>query len=197
LHHHDPRIEKRKPKSHPGTFYNLEYFYKLSIVKKLCCILTLLIAALAVNAQAIKGTYAIKNVATGMVLRVKDAQSANGTPLVSYSPVNWKCVTWDFKQVEGQTYQLKNLFTGKTFQPRQSPIEGALMEEQPLASQNVIQEYDFLPAEENSYLIRMKDTDLYLTPADEKGATNSGILLAKKNGGKLQRWILEEQHPTM
>jgi hypothetical protein len=167
-------------------------------MKKLSILVMLLIAAVAGNAQAIKGTYAIKNVATGKVLRVRDANDANGTPLVSYSPVNWKCVTWDFNNIEGQTYQLTNLFTGKTFQPKQAvPEEGVLMEEQPVVSQKATQQYDFLPVEENSYLIRMKGTDLYLTPADEKGATNSGILLATKKNSALQRWTLEEQHPTM
>lgn len=166
-------------------------------MRKLFCLLTIVMTVVTVKAQTIEGTYAIKNVATGMVLRVKDASAANGTPLVSYSPVNWKCVTWDFKNVEGQTYQLANLFTGKTFQPKQSPAEGVLMEEQPLATQKATQQYEFLPAEDHSYLIRMKGTDLYLMPADEKGATNTGILLAKKQNNKLQRWVLEEQHPTM
>jgi hypothetical protein len=69
-------------------------------------------------AQVIHGTYAIKNEQTGMLLRIKDANGKNGTPLVAYNPVNWKCMTWDFKHVEGQTYQLKNLFTSKTFQPK-------------------------------------------------------------------------------
>lgn len=47
--------------------------------------------------QDIKGNYAIKNVKTGMLLRVKDAASKNGTPLVAYNPQNWKCMTWDLK----------------------------------------------------------------------------------------------------
>jgi len=166
-------------------------------MKNLFCVMLFLLVVSSLDAQTIKGTYAIKNVATGMVLRVKDANGADGTPLVSYSPVNWKCVTWDFKNVEGQTYQLKNLFTGKTFQPQQSPVEGVIMEEQPMASAKTIQQYEFLPADRKSYLIRMKGTDLYLTPADEKGTTNSGILLAKKKNTDLQRWTLEEQHPTM
>ena len=35
-------------------------------------------------AQVIKGTYAIKNVQTGMLLRIKDADKKDGTPLVAY-----------------------------------------------------------------------------------------------------------------
>jgi hypothetical protein len=85
--------------------------------------LLIIIAAtvfLTVNgfSQNIKGTFAIKNVSTGMLLRVMDANKKNETPIVAYSPTNWKCMTWDFNQVEGNTYLLRNLFTNKTFQPQ-------------------------------------------------------------------------------
>ena len=166
-------------------------------MKKNIFVAIALIASFIVDAQTIQGTYAIKNVTTGMVLRIKDANTKNGTPLVSYSPVNWKCVTWDFRNIEGKTYQLINLFSGKTFQSKQTPAEGVLMEEQPLIERQTSQLYEFLPDEKNTYLIRLKGTDLYLTPEDENGKTNSGILLDKKKNGSLQNWILEEQHPTM
>ncbi|MFC3362477.1 RICIN domain-containing protein [Pedobacter fastidiosus] len=81
----------------------------------------ILLMASLVQAQIIKGNYAIKNVQTGMLLRVKDASGKNGTPLVAYDPQNWKCMTWDFKNVDGNTYQLLNLFTSKTFQPKKDP----------------------------------------------------------------------------
>ncbi|OMP76437.1 RICIN domain-containing protein [[Flexibacter] sp. ATCC 35208] len=152
-------------------------------MKSLFCTLALIIATVTTYAQTIHGTYAIKNVASGMVLRIKDANTANGTPIVPYSPVNWKCVTWDFKIVEGQTYQLKNLFSGKTLQPK-----GASLEEQPIADQ----QYEFLPAEKNSYLIRVKGTELYITQAEE-----NIVLAAKKKDVRSQSWTLVEQHPTM
>ena len=149
-------------------------------------------------AQVIQGTYAIKNVQTGMLLRIKDANGKNGTPLVAYSPVNWKCMTWDFKHVEGQTYQLKNLFTSKTFQPREiMPAEGVTLEQQPLVAAQVNQLYDFIPIEKYIYLIRAKGTELYVTLIDKDGTTDTGITLAKKNGAKLQQWTIYEQKPTM
>ena len=105
-------------------------------------------------AQTIKGTYTIKNIQTGMVLRIKDANGANGTPIVSYAPVNWKCVTWDFKQTGENTYQLKNLFSGKTFQVENDKItEGASMKEQPLVTGNDLQEYEFINVGKDIYLI--------------------------------------------
>lgn len=149
-------------------------------------------------AQVIVGTYAIKNVQTAMLLRIKDANSTNGTPLVAYSPVNWKCVTWDFKHVEGNTYQLKNLFTSKTFQSNTgSPEDGALLEQQPLNMMQENQQYDFILVEKNIYLIRAKGTNLFVTPVDKDGQQDTRIMLAKKNSSKLQQWTIYEQKPTM
>jgi hypothetical protein len=147
--------------------------------------------------QSIKGTYAIKNVATGMLLRIKDANNANGTPLVAYDPVNWKCMTWDFHHVEGQVYQLQNLFTGKTFEAKSKASEGVSLEQQPLEINAALQEYEFVPVGKNIYLIKLKDTGLYLTLSDSNGSTNSAIILAKKSNDKLQQWTIYEQHPAM
>eukprot|EP01012_Entosiphon_sulcatum_P040579 TRINITY_DN54254_c0_g1_i1.p1 TRINITY_DN54254_c0_g1~~TRINITY_DN54254_c0_g1_i1.p1 ORF type:complete len:165 (+),score=23.99 TRINITY_DN54254_c0_g1_i1:676-1170(+) len=148
----------------------------------------------ALFAQNIKGNYAIKNVLTGMLLRVKDANGKNGTPLVAYDPQNWKCMTWNFIAVEGNTYQLKNLFTGKTFQPK---INDTALEEQPLNLGSANQQYEFESAGKDIYLIKLKGTDLYITPEDKKGTTNSPIILAKKMKTKDQQWTIYEQSPTM
>lgn len=114
-------------------------------IKKYFSWLLVLVVPLYVRAQTIKGTYAIKNVQTGMVLRIKDASSANGTPIMAYTPVNWKCVTWDFKQTGDTTYHLKNLFSSKTLQPENNKAtEGAIMNEQPLMTNNELQQYEFI-----------------------------------------------------
>lgn len=149
-------------------------------------------------AQQIQGSFAIKNVETGIVLRIKDANTANGTPIVAYSPVNWKCVTWNFKQVEGQTYTLTNLFSGKTLQPQNIALnDGVALEEQPFNAGVKNQLYEFIPVEKSQYLIRLKNSDLYITPSNDKGDINANIILAKKNNNKLQYWALQEQKPTI
>jgi len=132
-----------------------------------------------------------------MLLRVKDAQSANGTPLVAYYPENWKCMTWDFQHVEGNTYKLKNLFTSKTFQPVTEANAGVALEEQPLNADNIAQQSDFEPIDKDTFLIKLKGTDLYLTPSDKKGSVNSKIILAKKTNTKDQYWYIYRQSPTM
>ena len=163
--------------------------------RRLSMLVMLLFSMITASAQPITGTYAIKNAQTGMLLRIKDANKANGTPLVSYNPVNWKCMTWDFKETAENTYQLRNLFSGKTFQPQSAATAGVAMEEQPLLAGNAQQQYEFIAAGKNSYLIRLKGTELYITPADDKGTVNGAIVLVPKNNSKLQQWMIYEQHP--
>ncbi|GAB4044028.1 hypothetical protein GCM10028810_08600 [Spirosoma litoris] len=149
-------------------------------------------------AQTIRGHYAIKNIQTGMLLRVQDARKTNGTPIVAYSPVNWKCVTWDFKHIEGDTYQLQNLFTSKTLQPEAGTIaDGINLEQQPLVASQANQEYEFIPAGKATYRIKLKGTNLYITPADSKGSVNSRITLAKKSDAQTQLWTIYEQDPEI
>lgn len=148
-------------------------------------------------AQVISGTFAIKNTQTGLVLRVQDAKKANGTPIVSYTPVNWKCVTWDFNHVEGETYQLRNLFTNKTLQPiAANPTEGISLEQQPLVTLQTNQEYDFLRTGKDTYRIKLKGSDLYLTPSDA-GTVNTKVILARKTEGANQVWTIYRQDPEI
>ena len=166
-------------------------------MKKYLSIVALLsLLTVTVFAQTIKGNFAIKNVQTGMLLRIKDADTKNGTPLVSYTPQNWKCMTWNFKHVEGNTYQLQNLFSSKTFTPVANKVEqGTTLEEQPLSAENKAQQYEFIDTGNNMYLIKIKGADLYVTTAS--GDVNSNIILSKKTGDQNQHWTIYNQEPTM
>lgn len=161
------------------------------------CLLILTSICSRASAQVIKGTYAIKNAQTGLLLRIKDANGKNGTPLVAYTPENWKCMTWDFKHIDGDVYQLQNLFTHKTFRPETTPATGVALEQQPLAEGDEKQEYHFEKAGKNVFRIKLKGTDLYLMPSDKAGNQNSTIILAKKIDTQLQYWTIYQQSPTM
>jgi hypothetical protein len=161
-------------------------------------ILATVLLSTAIYGQSIKGTYAIKNLVTGMLLRPLDANNKNETPIVAYSPTNWKCMTWDFNQIEGNTYYLRNLLTSKTFKPRKGAItDGVSLEQQPLNETDKLQQWEFLPVGRTSFLIRLKDTEYYVTPSEETGTTNSKIILAGKRTDSLQYWTIYQQHPTM
>lgn len=60
-------------------------------------------------------TYQIRNVKHGDLLRPKDANSATGTPIVLYSAQPWKCMTWRLQPAGDSGFQVRNLFTAKTF----------------------------------------------------------------------------------
>lgn len=149
------------------------------------------------RAQVIVGTFAIRNVKTGLLLRIQDAQAADGTVLVAYTPTNWKCMTWNFEHVTGNVYQLQNLFTHKTFQPDATPAVQAALRQRPLAAGQPSQQWEFEPGPDHTYRIRLRGTVLYVTPADATGAVNTPIVLAERTTNSLQSWTLYEQHPTM
>lgn len=144
--------------------------------------------------KKIAGTFAIRNVKSGLQLRVKDAAGANGTPLVMYNPIEWKCMTWDFRAAGGSSYQLENVLTKKTVQQKNTG-ENSTLEEQPLTEKSAAQLYEFLPADKDRYRIKLKSADLYLT--DVQGEVNAPVVLAKKADSPAQLWTLHEQHPTL
>ncbi|MCC8423464.1 RICIN domain-containing protein [Mucilaginibacter sp. UR6-11] len=166
-------------------------------MKKILLFIAFVSFTVFVAAQDIRGNYAIKNVQTGMLLRVKDAGSKNGTPLVAYYPENWKCMTWNFKKTDANTYQLQNLLTHKTFQPVKPAGADVPFDEQPLVPGDTRQQYEFILVKKATYLIKLKGTELYVTPADSQGALNSAIILAAKKNTPDQLWTIYEQAPTM
>ena len=146
-------------------------------------------------AQTIIGTYAIQNVKTGKNLRPYEAGKQDGNKIVLYNHVEWKCMTWDFIHVKDNIYQLKNLFTLKTFQPAGNPKAGSTLDQQVLVSGNAQQEWEFIPAGDNRYFIRLKGTELYISLSDASGKTNSSIILQTKQNSDLQIWKLVKQNP--
>ena len=78
----------------------------------------------------------IRNVQYGLLLRPRDANNADGTPLVLYSAQPWKCMTWTVKPSEnsgGLVASLKNRFTSKTF----AEAEGGTVKQTPFRADRV------------------------------------------------------------
>ncbi len=89
------------------------------------------------------------------------------------------------------------MLTNKTFQPVAAANSDVAFDEQPLVPNDAKQQYEFIPVKKDTYLIKLKGTDLYVTPADPKGEANSAIVLAAKKGTPDQQWFIYEQAPTM
>lgn len=155
----------------------------------------IILLSLFTVAQTINGTYAIQNTVTGKNLRPYDAGNQNGNRIVLYDHVEWKCMTWKFMSVGDNTYQLKNLFTSKTFQSKEIPAkDGSALEQQPISNVDS-QQWEFIGAPDNSFYIRLKGTELYVTASSSQ--TNTNIILKKKQGNALQLWRLVAQNPSM
>lgn len=146
--------------------------------------------------QEIKGTFAIQNIKTGMNLRPFDAGKQDNNKIVLYNHIAWKCMTWNFIRTDENTYQLKNLFTQKTFQPSADIQSGGTLVQKPLKPADEMQQWEFISAGESKYYIRLKGSDLYIT-CDPAGKINSDIILKQKVDSDIQVWRLIEQNPSM
>ncbi|MDR2719744.1 MAG: RICIN domain-containing protein [Nitrososphaerota archaeon] len=137
-------------------------------------------------------TYAIINVKTGKAIRVHNAGIEDERKIILYKHHNWECMTWQFIQLEDDTFLLKNLYTDKTFQPPSSPEPGIHLWQQPLGGDN-FQYWEFIKQPDETYLIRLKGTELYITISLDEN--NSPIILIPMQNSTEQQWRLIEQHP--
>ena len=138
--------------------------------------------------------YAIQNVKTGKDIRVHNASINDEAKIILYSHHSWECMTWQFIQLEGDTYLLKNLYTQKTFRPSLSPASGVDLWQQPLGGDS-LQYWEFLKQADEKYLIRLKDTELYITVTSD--SNNSPIVLMPLQNTTEQQWVLIRQSPIM
>ena len=135
---------------------------------------------------------AIINVETKKAIRVQNASKSNDAPSILYSHWNWKCMTWEFIKIDENTYQLKNLYTEKTFEPSENPQASVSLWQQPI-SESRMQHWEFIKQSNEAYLIRLKDTELYVTVASDKN--NSPIILMPMQDSDSQLWRLKKQTP--
>ena len=149
--------------------------------------------------EVISGSFAVHHIKTGKNLRPNPEVSsvkefvADGNGIILYPHEEWKCMTWHFTQVDNKVYQLENLYTEKTFQPFSVPKAGVSIWQQPLKEDNS-QYWEFIEQSDGSYLIKLSNTDLYLTISSEE--TNSPIILMPKQNSSDQFWELIEQYPN-
>ncbi|QUS40062.1 hypothetical protein RPMA_15410 [Tardiphaga alba] len=155
-------------------------------------ILALLALLTGASAQEVGTTYAIQNVLTAKNIRPFEAKKDDGNNIILYDHWSWKCMTWQFDQVQGNTYQLRNVYTSKTLEPSGTPGAMTALWQQPLGSSKT-QYWDFISDGGETYLIRLKDTQLYVTISSEK--TNSPIVLKPLQNSTAQKWRLIRQNP--
>lgn len=139
-------------------------------------------------------TYAIQNVGTGKDIRVYNAENEDGTKIIQYNHHNWECMTWQLIELENNTFLLKNLYTQKTFEPSTTPKSGVSLWQQTLGGSQ-FQYWEFIKQPNETYLIRLKDTELYLTVSSNEN--NSPIILMPMLNSDNQFWQLIRQNPIV
>lgn len=137
--------------------------------------------------------YAIQNVETGKNIRPYKAGVADGNQIILYNHAKWKCMTWDFVSTFDEGYQLKNWYTSKTFVPSSIAESGSNLSQQPLREDS--HHWEFIKQPDNTFLIRVLGTDLFLTVSSNK--TNSPILLLPEQHTDRQKWRLIKQSPLV
>ncbi len=143
---------------------------------------------------AYQNSYAIQNIKTGKNIRVMNADYHDDVKTILYPHHNWECITWEFIQIEDSTFLLKNLYTQKTFEPMSNPKQGISLWQKPLGGSKY-QYWDFLKQVDNSYLIRLKGTELYITISSDED--NSEIILMPNETSDKQKWKLIRQTPLI
>ncbi|MDR2083765.1 MAG: RICIN domain-containing protein [Bacteroidales bacterium] len=141
-----------------------------------------------------ENTYAIQNVGNRKDIRVYNAENADQTKIILYSHNNWECITWQLIELEENTYLLKNLYTQKTFQPASVPQSGVNLWQQTLGG-SLFQYWEFLKQPDETYLIRLKDTELYITATSNED--NSDLILMPIQDSDNQKWRLIRQNPII
>jgi hypothetical protein len=145
--------------------------------------------------QLYTNSYAIENVATGKFLRPHSAGIDDGVKIIQYNLLyKWGCLTWQLIQLEGNAYLLKNLYTQKTFQPSSAPEPGVDLWQQTLGGSR-LQYWEFIKQSNETYLIRLKDTELYITATSDEN--NSPVVLMPKQDSDSQLWKLIRQNPVL
>lgn len=164
-------------------------------MKKIVVLFTLLFACAGASFGQISGTNAIINAETGLSIRPFEARTSDGNKIVMFKSIEWKCMTWSFESLGGNTYALKNVFTGKTFRPVQPAKAGQTLEQTPYNTSDASTHWEFIPSGGN-YKIRLKGTELYLTSANNR-SSNAALTLEESTDSKLQLWKLKAQSPDM
>lgn len=139
-------------------------------------------------------TFAIQNIKTNKCLRPLNANKSNENKIILYNHHNWKCITWEFTAIEENTYLLKNLYTEKTFEPSLNLVNGASLWQQEI-NNSKLQIWEFIKQKDDSFVIKLKDNELYITISSEK--TNSEVILMEYSGLDEQKWKLIKQRPWL
>jgi hypothetical protein len=141
-------------------------------------------------------SFQIRNHKYGDLLRPKDANSADGTPIVLYPAQPWKCMTWKF-QLSGESgIQMQNHFTSKTFAAKTGDQAQVPISQIPLAKDSQQRPtWQLTRLSDGSYKIADAKSGKALTAAKAESDSAPRIVLEAWHDGADQKWDLLEIDP--
>ena len=157
--------------------------FKTAAIASLCAIA--LGAAATTGPSSLAGqSHQIENVAQSDLLRPRDANSANGTPIVLYSHQDWKCMTWKLEAV-GDDVRLVNYFTHKTFYP-DAAADGSAVTQHPAAKPaGDAEKWRFIPVDGGHYRLEHAATGKTLAVT-----ADGNVVIETYTGAATQQWKL-------
>ncbi len=153
-------------------------------------------------------TYQIRNIKYDELLRPKDANNAEGTPIVLYPAQPWKCMTWKLKPATNSTadatapsttFWVKNLFTSKTFHADSGSAANATPQRVTQLrfpkDSSLTPGWQFARLDDGSYKIIDAKSGNAVTAVKDEGADEAHIVTAPWENQDSQKWHLEKIDP--
>lgn len=141
-------------------------------------------------------SYQIANKKHGDLLRPKDANGSNGTPIVLYPVQLWKCLTWKLTPVGDSEFTVQNHFTGKTFTLAGEGKEKAIVQVALPKDDTKAVKWRFVKLEDGNYRITDPKTGNVLTAARNEKDQEIRIVLLPWEEKDNQKWELQELDPA-
>lgn len=139
-------------------------------------------------------SYQIANKKYGDLLRPKDANGQDGTPLVLYSAQRWKCMTWKLAPTDNSCFTVRNHFTGKTFgvgSKGNAIIQAPLTKDPAKAVQ-----WRFMKLADGKYRIADPKSGNVLTAVKDDTGEEIRIVILPWSEKDEQKWELQEINPA-
>lgn len=157
--------------------------------------ITLLMAEPAAPGATTPDSYQVRNKQYGDLLRPRDANNADGTPIVLYPAQTWKCLTWKFHPAGEGEFQLQNHFTSKTFAAKDQGDQPAVTQV-PFGKDSASRPtWKVTKLADGTYKITDAKSGKALTALKEAGGSSPRVILQAWQDTAGQKWELLKIDP--
>lgn len=142
--------------------------------------------------------YQISNLKYGDLLRPRNANHANGTPIVLHPAQPWKCMSWKLQPAGKSGFHVRNLFTAKTFSANPDTSGKAMdVTQVPLPKDKAAGSpiWQFTRLKDGNYKITDAKSGAALTAMQADGDPAPKITVAPWRNLDEQKWTLSKIDP--